>query len=259
VHTHATHPPKPFEHIFECNASKPNLGYVSWDDFFTRHFRPHLRPIASPIGDQPLIVNACESTPYRIASPLAARAQFWIKAQPYSLVDILAGSAYHKRFIGGTLYQAYLSALSYHRWHSPISGTIVQITHVPGTYFAENYRKPVDLDDPVGPLGHVLRESQGYITEIAARMMIYIQADDPRIGLVCAVMVGMVEVSSCESIVGEGQHVTAGEEIGMFHYGGSTHCLIFEKGKKVEFVPEARNHSGGKNVPVLSRLATIRG
>lgn len=258
IHTSSTHPNKSFEHIFECDESKPNLGFVSWDDFFTRHFRPHLRPIAEPIKDEPLIVNACESTPYRIQHNLAARAQFWVKSQPYSLVDILAGSAYYNRFVGGTLYQAYLSALSYHRWHSPITGTIVKISHVPGTYFAENYREPSDPNDPVGPLGHVLRQSQGYITEIAARMMIYIEADDKRIGLVCAVMVGMVEVSSCESIVGEGQHVTAGEEIGMFHYGGSTHCLIFEKGKNVEFVKDARNHTGGKNVPVLSRLATIR-
>lgn len=38
IHTHSTHPPKPFEHIFECDPSKPNLGYVSWDDFFTRMY-----------------------------------------------------------------------------------------------------------------------------------------------------------------------------------------------------------------------------
>jgi phosphatidylserine decarboxylase len=257
IHTHSKHPARSFEHIFECDPSKPNLGYKSWDDFFTRRFSPHLRPVATVYKDQPLIVNACESTPYRIATPLAARAQFWIKAQPYSLVDILADSAYYHRFVGGTLYQAYLSALSYHRWHAPISGTVTKISHVPGTYFAENYREPSNPNDPVGPLGHVLRESQGYITEIAARMMIYIQADDPRIGLMCLVMVGMVEVSSCESTVGEGQHVEAGEEIGMFHYGGSTHCLIFEKGKNVDFVEDAKNHTGGKNVPVRTRLATI--
>jgi phosphatidylserine decarboxylase len=257
IHTHSKHPARSFEHIFECDPSAPNLGFKSWDDFFTRRFAPHLRPVAAISNNQPLIVNACESTPYRIASPLAARAQFWIKAQPYSLVDILADSPYAPRFVGGTLYQAYLSALSYHRWHAPVSGTVVKIAHVPGTYFAENYREPADTRDPVGPLGHVLRESQGYITEIAARMMIFIQADDARVGLVCAVMVGRVEVSSCESTVGEGQRVEAGEEIGMFHYGGSTHCLIFEKGRNVEFVAAARDHSGGKNVPVRARLATI--
>jgi len=28
-----------------------------------------------------------------------------------------------KDFVGGTVYQAYLSAENYHRWHSPVSGT----------------------------------------------------------------------------------------------------------------------------------------
>ncbi len=26
------------------------------------------------------------------------------------------------KFVGGTIYQAFLSALSYHRWHAPVSG-----------------------------------------------------------------------------------------------------------------------------------------
>lgn len=129
--------------------------------------------------------------------------------------------------------------------------------HIPGTYFAENYREPSDPNDPVGPIGHVLRQSQGYISEVAARMVMYIQADDERIGLVAAIFVGMVEVSSCEATVKEGQHVNAGEEIGMFHYGGSSYCLLFEGGKKLEFVKEACDWSGGKNVPVNSRLAAV--
>lgn len=258
--THTTHndqPMREFEHFFHCDPSKENFGFHSWDDFFTRRFTEHARPIAAARNDEALIVSACESAPYRIASSVAARDKFWLKSQPYSLIDMLNNSVYHQRFVGGTVYQAYLSALSYHRWHMPVSGTVVKIEHVPGTYFAENYRKRVDPTDPVGPIGNVLRHSQGYISEVAARMVIYIQADDPRIGLVCAIMIGMVEVSSCEATVGEGQHANAGEQMGMFHYGGSSYCLLFEGGKKLDFVKAARNHSGGKNIPVNSRLATI--
>jgi len=29
-------------------------------------------------------------------------------------------------FVGGTVYQAFLSALNYHRWHAPVAGTIVR-------------------------------------------------------------------------------------------------------------------------------------
>jgi phosphatidylserine decarboxylase len=31
---------------------------------------------------------------------------------------------YGSLFEGGTVYQAFLSALSYHHWHAPIDGTV---------------------------------------------------------------------------------------------------------------------------------------
>lgn len=31
---------------------------------------------------------------------------------------------------------------------------------------------------------------------------------------------------ACEITVYDGQHVNKGDQIGMFHFGGSTHCLI---------------------------------
>ena len=40
------------------------------------------------------------------------------------------------QFDGGTVYQAFLSALSYHRWHSPVSGTIVSTRRIDGSCYA---------------------------------------------------------------------------------------------------------------------------
>ena len=40
------------------------------------------------------------------------------------------------QFVGGTIYQAFLDALSYHRWHSPVSGTVVKAYVQPGTYYS---------------------------------------------------------------------------------------------------------------------------
>ena len=51
---------------FKCDPSQPYYGFTSWDNFFTRQFRDGQRPIASP-GDDAVIVNACESAPYRLA------------------------------------------------------------------------------------------------------------------------------------------------------------------------------------------------
>ena len=51
----------------------------------------------------------------------------------------------------------------------------------------------------------------------------------------CVLAVGMAEVSTCEITVYEGQRVIKGEQLGMFHYGGSTHCLIFRPEVQLEF------------------------
>lgn len=52
--------------------------------------------------------------------------RFWIKTQPYCLTHMLAGDELADRFVGGTVCQGFLSARGYHRWHSPVSGTIVK-------------------------------------------------------------------------------------------------------------------------------------
>ena len=115
-----------FAKEFKCDPSKPHYGFTSWDDFFTREFRDNVRPVAAPDNDQ-VIVNACESVPYKVQWNVKRRDKFWIKSQRYSLEHMLANDTLVDKFIGGTVYQAYLSALSYHRWHSPVSGKVVKV------------------------------------------------------------------------------------------------------------------------------------
>jgi len=238
-----------FEREFLCAPQQPHWGFRSWDDFFTREFRPGVRPVAQP-GDDTVIVNACESAPYRIARHVNYRDRFWIKSQPYSIAHMLANDELAPLFAGGTVYQAYLSPLSYHRWHSPVSGTVTKTYVRDGTYFAEAASHGFD---PAGP-----NDSQAYITEVATRALIFIEADCAEIGLMCFMGVGMAEVSSCHITVYEGQRVSKGDQIGMFHFGGSTHCLMFRPGVKLEF-----DHYGqrpglqAKNIPVNVRIARL--
>jgi phosphatidylserine decarboxylase len=215
-----------FAQDYRCDPSRPYYGFVSWDDFFTRQFRPGRRPVAAP-NDNAVLVNACESAPYRIARHVKAIDSFWIKGQPYSLRHMFAGDPVYEQFIDGTIYQAFLSALSYHRWHSPVNGTVVNAYVVDGSYYSETAAVGFD---PAAP-----NESQAYITEVATRAIVLIEADDPRIGLMCFMAVGMAEVSTCDISVQIGQNVAKGEEIGMFHFGGSTHCLIFRPEVSIAF------------------------
>ncbi len=198
-------------------------GFSSWNDFFTRKFEDidKSRPVAEP-DNHKVIVSAADSEVFNIASNVKRSDWFWVKSQPYSLVDMLDSDKYVDRFVGGDVYQAFLSATKYHRWHSPVSGRIVKAYIKQGTYYSATESEG---EDPGSP-----NLSQGYIAHVATRAIIYIEADDPGIGLICIMPVGMAEVSSCKLSVKVGDPVQKGDELGYFQYGGSTHCLVFQPG-----------------------------
>ena len=158
-------------------------------------------------------------------------------------------------FISGTVYQAFLSALSYHRWHAPLSGRVVKTTLIHGFYFSEPpysgfspEHKPNEEDE--------LTWSNSYQTAVATRALIFIEADNSYIGLMVALFVGLTEVSTCEIGVKEGQRVQKGDEIGLFHCGGSTHCLIFREGVELLDLPDPAE--ARRIHPVRSYLARVK-
>ena len=224
-------------------------GFTSWNDFFTRRLADDARPVAAPDDDN-VIVSACESTPYGLALDVQRQDQFWIKSQPYSLQDMLANDELVDQFVGGTVYQAFLSATNYHRWHSPVAGRIVRTAVVPGTYYSEAASRGSEAAEPT--------YSQGYLAHVATRAVIIIEADNPAIGLVAVVPVGMSDVSSCMITPGiePGAHVAKGDELGWFQYGGSTCCVVFRPGVVADFALDAVPQDDGPGpVPVRSRLA----
>ena len=234
---------------YECDPKLPHYGFKSWDDFFTRKFRPGRRPVASPDNDY-IVANACESAPYKLAYGVMHRDFFWIKNQRYSLSFILNMSPLAQKFYGGTVYQAYLSATSYHRWHSPVSGIIHKTELVDGSYFSQTVNIEYDPESP-----NIL---QGYLAHVAARGIIYIQADNEHIGLMCFVSIGMSEVSSNEITVKEGQRVEKGDELGMFHFGGSTYLLIFRPVVDIQFDLGQEPGLHSTNINVNAKIAEVK-
>lgn len=212
---------------YEYDPEAPYWGFPSWNAFFTREVKPGARPIHGK-DDPKVVVAACDSTLYRIGRDAKRQARFWIKQQPYSLADMLNNDSVDE-FVGGDVFQAFLSPFNYHRWHSPVAGTIRKAYVKEGLYFSQATSEGEDPTDQ--------DHSEGYITEVQTRALIFIEADDPTIGLVCVMPVGMVEISSC--IIGDGiqpgARVEKGQELGYFQFGGSTHCVIFRPGAIKEF------------------------
>ncbi|KAJ1338581.1 L-tryptophan decarboxylase [Microdochium nivale] len=221
-----------FTQLYQCPdpSDADYLGFQSWDHFFTRHFQPGVRPVIEP-DNSSILNNSCESAPLQYKRNVKAVDNFMLKGQPYSLVNMLgpASQRYAEQFAGGSVFQAFLSALSYHRWNSPVTGTVLETVNIPGTYYSENPYQGFPSPDPSAP-----NNSQPYISSVATRGVIYIQADGP-IGLMAIVYIGMAEVSSCQFTVKKGDCIKKGDELGMFHFGGSSHCMVFRPGVELVF------------------------
>ncbi len=246
-----------FQDIFNCNPDDKYYGFQSWDEFFTRTFVKGVRPVSDP-GNANVIVNACESAPFALKRDVALSESFWIKGQPYSLENMLNWDAYTPQFAGGTVYQAFLSALSFHCWNSPVSGTIKKAYVVNGSYYLESMYQ--GFKDPDGADAAAPNDSQAFLAAVATRALIFIEADNPKIGLMCVMPVGMAEVSSCEITVSEGDHVQKGDPLGMFHFGGSTHCLIFRPGVDLDFhlYGQKPGPDADTNIRVNTAIATVK-
>ncbi|KAG9044186.1 hypothetical protein FS837_008645 [Tulasnella sp. UAMH 9824] len=236
-----------FTETFVCDPTKPAWGFESFDAFLTRLFKPGVRPVQAA-NDPNIIISACESQVDRISSNVQRVADFDLKGQPYSLEDMLDNDPSVSKFVDGSVYQAFLSALKYHRWHAPVDGTVVSTKLVPGTYYLESPFEGFPNPDPSAQ-----SRSQPFITSVATRALIFIQADNPAIGLMCFVAVGMADVSSCEIEVTPNQKITKGQELGMFHYGGSTHCLVFGPQVKLNW-----SVAVGDDVELSSPIAAVK-
>ncbi|KAG9313737.1 Phophatidylserine decarboxylase-domain-containing protein [Chiua virens] len=217
-----------FAEAFVCDPDEPYMGFKSWDDFFGRRFREGVRPTFA--RNHPQFINApCEAITYRVSTNVKAKDQFWLKEMPYSLNHILNFDSLTSHLVGGTVFQAILSALDYHRWHSPVNGRVVKTYVVPGTYYAAR------LDDNPDP--DVVSRSQAFVTAMSTRAVIFIESDNPAIGLMCFVGVGLGEVSTTRIAVQEGDRIKKGDEIGSFHFGGSTYLMIFRPETKLTLLP----------------------
>ncbi len=213
----------------ECDSTVQAYGFDSWNSFFIRKFLPDARPFQ---GDPEKQINiGCETTPWQYENDVALKTDFWIKDCNYSLLDIFGGQKEWARlFEGGQAYQGFLSATHYHRWHAPLDGVIVRSWVQAGTYCAQ---RPGQGEDPGAWEG---TEMQPYLPHVATRAIFVFKHEE--FGYVALVCVGMVEVSTCyiepEYIVEEGHEpvkVIRGNDIGHFEFGGSTHMMIFQRGR----------------------------
>lgn len=234
------------------DRSAPYWGFASYNAYFHRQIKPEARPIADP-GNPRVIVSANDGAVYNIQDNVQPLEEFWLKAQPYSLVNMLDDELVD-RFVGGAVFQSFLSGADYHRWRAPIAGTIVLTKKVPGLMFSD--AESAGFDPTAATY------SQGYGASVNTRGLVFIESAIETIGMVCVMPIGITEISSVNIQVEEGQQVDKGDELGFFSYGGSGMCLIFQPGAVDRFTVPNRvssaNPDDGPPIRVNAEIALAR-
>lgn len=222
----------------DWKKDSPTLPYwTSWDSFFTREFKDKAkqRPIAGPDTNQ-VVISPNDGSLFCWERQVKKKDIFWLKGMPYSLDDIFSSpcSEQNKRiqdckidgkslsdvFEGGYVFQTYLNPYNFHRWWVPVNGTVAfEPEVIPGCFFAK-----LVLPD----YGGATTASTPFLAEVNARGLIVFETHD--YGYVACLPLGMSEVSSVgfDKSMKKGATVQKGDEMGSFHYGGSSFVVIYQ-------------------------------
>lgn len=234
------------------DQAKPHWGFASFNAYFHREIKPEARPIDQP-DDPRVVTSANDGTVYNIASNVQPLDTFWLKGQNYSLVNML-NDQYVDRFIGGTVFQSFLSGADYHRWVSPIAGVVRKAEVVNGLMFSD--AESAGFDPTAATY------SQGYEASVNTRGLVFVESEDPNIGMVCVMPIGITEISSVTITAKEGDTVKKGQELGYFSYGGSSMCLVFQPGAIDRFTvpnrPSGNSPDDGPPIRVNAQIAVAR-
>lgn len=208
----------------------------TFNEWFSRHL---IDPSVRPIADSTVVAPA-DSKPQGIwpvdeKGDLVQEEGVTIKSANFTSVSQLIGpdSAYADAFNGGTLTHTFLDVNDYHRYHFPVSGTIVELRKIPG----ENGAGGITVWNP---------ELKKYILEdaipgwqmIETRDCVIIDTED--YGLVAVLPIGMSQICSCnwEENLSVGSKVEKGDPMGYFLFGGSDIVMVFQSGVDVDFLCE---------------------
>ena len=114
------------------------LGLETFNQFFYRKLKESARPVDNP--DDPTILVSGADCRMMAFETVNEATQLWIKGREFT-VSRLLGERYKDqapKYTGGALGIFRLAPQDYHRFHSPVDGTIGPMTYVSGEYYTVN-------------------------------------------------------------------------------------------------------------------------
>lgn len=213
-----------------ANAYKINLAeaefpvseYKSLGEFFVRRLKPGLRPIGTTWNVHPadsVITQAAKITDGKL---IQAKNKF------YDVKDLTQDLKAMDKYNNGSFLTYYLCPTDYHRVHSPVTGIIQKITHIPGQLWPVNAWSTANVPE---------------LFSVNERVCVEIKTDR---GLVNVIFVGATNVGQIILTVDSEIHgnqlvlsktltkenlnisISKGDELGMFRMG-STIVMLYQE------------------------------
>ncbi len=212
-----------------------NNNWKSFNDFFSRKLNGNSRPIDN-IDDDSIIITPVDSLPQGVwdiskdgkfhAEEIKDDNGVTLKSTTFIDIEQLLGEKckqYGKNFYGGKLTHSYLHYNDYHRYHFPISGTVLEaeiITPSPLVGGIVYWDKKTN--------SYVLKSNSLSWQAYETRGVVILET---KVGLVALLPIGMGQVSSVnfEKNVKKGLKVKKGDPLGYFLFGGSDFVMVFEE------------------------------
>lgn len=208
-----------FAKIFNINlaeAEKPLTDYPSIGEFFVRKLKPGLRPIAPAAAIHPTDSQISQSGRIHGGQMIQA------KGKEFYVQDFLVNPEATKTYQNGYFITYYLCPTDYHRVHSPVSGMITKVIHVPGELWPVNKWSVENIHD---------------LFSVNERIIVEIASDFGPVSVVFvgATNVGQIELSFDKSFRGNQLtlaknrmveyktpiQIEKGDELGMFRMGST--------------------------------------
>lgn len=189
--------------------------YPNLNQFFTRHLKPHVRPIAM----QPhTLISPADGFVQQLGNCDTAGNLLAVKGKTYSLEQLLAeDKTLCDQFAGASYLTVYLSPRDYHRVHMPYAGQLLKIWSIPGKLFAV---KPHTIEA---------------IPDIFTRNERVLCLFDTALGPMLVILVGAMLVSGIHIVDVGNLTPNHTRQIEMRDYTQETLSLHFQKGEELGY------------------------
>lgn len=223
--------------LFELNTDKYEspANWHCWNEFFSRRLsKEGFLALTSRNEDSDRVAFVADGVKYPWL-PIRNNTLNVKTATIENLTDLLGDSPYKKQFENGRFMHIALDMFNYHRFHSPCSGTVVDIREIDGVlsdggriiWDAAEHRYRYEQQDNIG---YQMAEKRAVIviemkderrkTEVESR-----KTKD----LIAIIPVGVAQVGSIRlnEDIKIGATVKQGQELGCFLCGGSDVIVLF--------------------------------